>query len=248
MAKILYVMGDSHAGLFGACKPSLRRTELRIHTCPGATARSLHKEKSLSGAGEGVRRVLAQATQKAFFLFSAGDVDCNYTMWARAQQTGTTIDEQLDLTIDRYGLLLDLVEQTFSAEQVGAICTTLPVAQCSDVSDENEAAHQSRKDMTLDQHELDPGDPLLRTHITRTIDRATRTSLARRYNQRLGELCRQRGNMFLDYTADIEDPATGELAAGFATKDHDGVNDFVHLHRTSMRPILMHHLASLGFT
>ena len=104
---VVYVIGDSHTGIF------LKRRPFIVHWLGPATAYNLGAERSTTDSWRKLRGIIEHAVRpqdKVLLVF--GEVDCRihiYNQYVRNREA-MTIDDVVDVTIEKYGEALERLE------------------------------------------------------------------------------------------------------------------------------------------
>jgi hypothetical protein len=196
----------------------LRRTWLDFLMIRGATAFGMANPNSRTNAFAEFRTVIQRLPRSRPLLFMLGEVDCGFLIWHRAQSTGVPVEEQMEASLRNYVQFLD----GLLAEGRTVMVAAVPLPTITDGRVFGEVAN-ARKDVTASL--------------------AERTALTVRYNAALRSWCRDRGCVFLDYEAEMLDPATGLIREDLRHPDPQNH----HAHPERFLELVARHLQDAGF-
>lgn len=190
MGETLHFLGDSHLrpARYAAERGWFDPWECRFTEVGGATAVGLRHPTSKTQALLAYRQELLPFRANTIPIFQLGEVDCGFVIWVRSQRYGETVAMQFEQSLGAYGVFLREIRDAGHANLI-VTSATLP---------------------TLRDGQLDGEVAHLRREVRATM--RERTDLTMRYNQRLAAFCAQEHMMFVDFTPDLVDPATGLLA------------------------------------
>lgn len=216
----LHCFGDRHAYVPEHIRHRgmLAATELTVTRVGGATAFGLANPNSATNALVIFRRALAATPIGDPVLFLLGEVDAGFLVWLRAQQRGTSVEDELAASLRRYTSFLDAVVASGRV----VIVSTVPLP-------------------TVVDYTAWPGLANARRQVRASI--RERTAATRRYNDGLRRWAASVGAEVLDTEADVRDPRTGLVHARF--RHADPCNH--HYDMAAFAPVVVRRLAELGF-
>lgn len=132
MPKILF-LGDSHIGYFkfGVQHNLYKPFEADICMVSGATASGLKNQNSFTRASEKFKNFLYKYPKNSEIIFQLGEVDCGILIWLKANETKTSIEKQVQISIEAYKKFLeDLIEEGY--RNISITSVTLPTINDQD--------------------------------------------------------------------------------------------------------------------
>lgn len=106
-------IGDSHVWVLDHLAEHgapLEHTELAVTGVGGATAFGLANPNSTTNALEVFRQVVADQDARTVLLM-LGEIDCGFLAWLRADRDGTSVEQQLAASFERYHRFVDELAQ-----------------------------------------------------------------------------------------------------------------------------------------
>lgn len=167
----ILVLGDSHAAVFARNSARIPGYWLRVVSVGGATISGLQNPNSVTQAMPIFQKALRQYRGRICVTI-LGEVDTGFVIWHRSEKYGTSINEILKQTVDRY---IAFVESIRRDKQVIIISTPLPTIQ--DGQDWGEIAS-------------------LRKEVKATL--LERTNLTVELNRRMEDYAAENGIMYLN--------------------------------------------------
>jgi hypothetical protein len=218
--RILHCLGDSHVVVFNELVKHrrMRRTWLDSLMIRGATAFGMANPNSRTNAFAEFTGMIHRLPRSRPLLFMLGEVDCGFLIWYRARSADVPVEEQLELSVRNYLRFLDGLRAEGRTLMVAAV--PLPTIRDGQVFGE---VANARKDVTASL--------------------AERTALTVRYNAALRSWCRASGCVFLDYEAEMLDPATGLIREDL--RHPDPLNH--HANPERFGELMARHLRDAGF-
>jgi hypothetical protein len=201
----IYVLGDSHVGLFLSGHPPWalfsryrRSPEGRpyvVHWLGPATAYNLSNPMSTTMANKKVLNIMRYLVRKQdAVILIFGEIDCRahiYNQYIKSSRTVSML-ELIDRTIDRYGLML---------QRLGSMGVDIYVASVA----------PGVKQGNLFNLPNDP-PPDIRSWINRT------------FNERLSDFCNREGYRFIDVYSHVADEE-GFIPACYGSSDRSHLNE-----------------------
>lgn len=168
------VLGDSHVRVFEHWwfMWALPRVLWRIVYVPGGTATGLPNPQSATRTRTRFDEALAGAPHD-LVVINLGEVDTGYTIWARAERSGTDPRAAMAQAVQRYAAFIASVAQQHRVVVVGAPLPTLP-------------------------DDFVPGDDVGTTRKSVAHSQAERTALTLAFNEQVAEACAALGVPHLD--------------------------------------------------
>ena len=148
-----------------------------------------------------------------------GEVDCGYLLWYRSERPGLPVAEELHRSLTNYFAFLEAT-RALGHEQV--IVCAVPPPTILDGQVWGDVANA-------------------RSRVTATL--RERTDLTHRYNQALRAIAYERGFSFLDFEAEVIDPAS--KPDRHELRNPDPLDH--HLADGPLAAILLKHLLQLGY-
>lgn len=180
--KHLLVIGDSHVNVFKAIIKNRKASDffwIDYLSVGGATAQGILNPGSKTDA----RRIFTDRISKSktfqYILVELGEVDCGFVIWYYAEKYGTSVEEQLDRSVNNYLTFLKEI-QACGIRNLHVLSAPLPTIR--DGQDWGEIA-KKRAEVTAKQTE--------------------RTKLTVRFNEAMSMYCRDNGIGYLDQTHDM---------------------------------------------
>jgi hypothetical protein len=218
-------LGDSHLRVFA--EVDLPGTWFRVFYVRGATASGIQNPNSATNARARFEEALGRAKRWQHLLIGLGEVDCNFIIWRRAEQAGTTAAAQLPLALDAYTQFLEEVAARGFAS-VTALSATLPTIE------DYQALERQHPN-------FDPEVMGFRSQIR--VSYEERARLTEEFNLGVAQRCAELGIGFVDTTVHQLDPSTGRVREDLLFEDLPDI----HLQITGYAALLRDVLAERGF-
>lgn len=181
--RVIFVVGDSHTQIFRWEKPFV------VFALGPATAYNLGSERSTTGSRDKLFHVLKLVNRKRdSVLMVFGEIDARMHVYNQHMKQGAArpFSYYIDLTIERYGQVLDQI----SRKGIDLYVHGIPPA--------------SRQDI-----EVDP-DSSMAYYAPREV----RSEISRTFNQRLKEYCESHGYRYIDIYSRVVDE-NGQIAEAY---------------------------------
>ncbi len=128
-------------------------------------------------------------------VLQLGEVDCGFVIWYYAEKFSVPIADQLGRSLSNYGLFLKRVKEK---GYNNVIVLSAPLPTIADGQNWGEIAN-ARREIKASLRE--------------------RTVLTIRYNQLLGNVCKQNNVIYIDTTPNLLDVKSGTIKSGFLNSD-----------------------------
>lgn len=230
-AKML-VIGDSHALFLIQAHPMLAAGVAPIaYICSGGSARGLGNPRSRAGYGPGILQLLERIGPQSadtVLMFKFGQVDIEFVYNFRRIDSGLTIfdladaERYIDETAEAY---VDFLRQCRAATDIPMIAMSVFPPALNDTALKQGYVNGHIAYLHSQQEITDLSQAIAAMEMP---DIATRTALHRRFNQRLGKLCRQAGIYYLAEFDQMLDE-NGTIAKAYVA-GHDGTDHHLSLH------------------
>lgn len=212
----ILVLGDSHAFVFYHWLFDLHfpRSVFVIYSVGGATASGLENPNSKTQAGPIFERAIQRHPSQIYILL-LGEVDTGFVIWYRAQKYQASVDEMLNLAVEKYA---NLIRRLRALGRVVVISTPLPT-----IPDENQCGEVAnlRKEVRASQRE--------------------RIQLTLEFNRRVAQVCASAGADFVDldpFSLDERGLVRKELLNTDPCDHHYNPLAYARLLLEKLRPVL----------
>lgn len=201
--KEILVLGDSHSNVFNYInkRSLLPNTYFNVITVNGATAQGACNPNSKTNALTIFKNKLRSQKKHDRVMIMLGEVDCGFVIWYRKEKYDTSIETQLNNSIDNLFEFIDTyVRKHFTSHQIVVIGANLPTLQ--------------------DHRNIHSEVANLRKEVKASL--VDRTKLTLEYNNILKRKCADRGYEYIDIVKHTLDPRIGTVNTRFL---HENEND-----------------------
>ena len=229
--KIIHCLGDSHTHLFQDIERRrlMNKTIIRSVKVGGATAAGIANINSVTKSLRIFQRYIRFIKKKSYILFMLGEVDCGYLIWHRAKKHNTSVESQLQRSIENYqNFIIHLIDEGYH----NLILSSAPLPAILDEKDWGDL-DRSSKDITPTYLQRQNTQPIIRERTDLTIE----------YNNRLRIFCNENAISFLDFEQDTLNQQTN-LIDNCYRQANPSDN---HLETDMVLPIIVKKMRSLGF-
>jgi hypothetical protein len=219
---VITVLGDSHVKAFRRMREDVPGSDSWIHAVvvTGATALGLANPNSKTNALELFNVALDPVPRSRRTLVMIGEVDAGFLVWRRAAANGTSVEHELQVSLDRYEHYLEglLAE---GRHRLGVVSVLPP---------------------TIDDYATWSGLANERRHVTASL--AERTDATVAYNAELRRWTAEHRCVYLDLATGAIDPTTGVIRDEL--RNPDQFNH--HLNRRPLSALVAGQLEALDWS
>ena len=197
LAPLLF-LGDSHSRYFRHAAKSNRFPNREVHACEvhAATAAGLVNMDSFTRAAQTFKDFLSDKPVNSTPVFHLGEVDCGILIWLRSAKNSTSVESEMERSIEAYFHFLDELTN-IGFDDIVVTGATLPTL--NDTDHLGAVASERRKKVDATQR--------------------ARTDLTLRFNERLEQEANLRGFQFVDVKDIVLDPVTDLVHTSFRNKN-----------------------------